>query len=383
MKAIRIILNRSVTEQFYKQHAGAFLFVFFILFGIQPSAADLLQFHYSVILTILQSATFFGVAALVWSLYTLKAVLFIRGCLKKESYDFVYLLLGVERKACLFQLSRMLATMLAPLFVYGSVILVVAVQRKLWLPGIGVLATILLLFAVSVMITLRLIQNGKNNQLARRKIGLPGIRSGLFSMLMQFIFRKQFITLLILKTVAFTALYFFARTDSQVFEGRMLWLLFITVLVGHGVIIFRNFQFMENDLYFYRNMPVSKWYTLLSLLGLYSIILIPEFWALKGIIFIQHDLIEYCWLLLTGPSVLLLIHSLLYSEDNKMEEFLALLFGIWVVFIFFSLSNNRWLMPAVGCVFGLVIFMMSYYRYEKKVDTEAGEPLKKKKGFFK
>ncbi|PZR28641.1 MAG: hypothetical protein DI535_05755 [Citrobacter freundii] len=382
MKAISVILNRSVTEQFYKQHAGAFLFTFFILFGIQPSAADLLQFHYSVIVSILQSATFFGVASLVWSLYTLKAVLFIRGCLKKESYDFIYLLLGVERNVCLLQLAGVLAAMLAPLFAYGSVIMIVAVQRKLWLSGAGVLATMLLLFVLSVMITWRLIQRGKNNQLTGKKTGLPGVRSGLFSMLMQFVFRKQLITLLILKTVAFTALYFFAKTDSQVFEGRMLWLLFITVLIGHGVIIFRNFQFMENDLYFYRNMPVSKWYTLLSLLALYSIILIPEFWALKGIIFIQHDLREYCWLLLTGPSVLLLIHSLLYSEDNKMEEFLALLFGIWVIFIFFSLSGNRWLMPAVGCVFGLVIFMVSYYRYEKKVDTEVSEP-RKKKGFFR
>lgn len=382
MKAISVILSRSVTEQFYKQHAGAFLFAFFILFGIQPSAADLLQFHYSVIVSILQSATFFGIAALVWSLYTLKAVLFIRGCLKKESYDFIYLLHGVERKTSVLELARMLAVILAPVFVYGSVIMIVAVQRKLWLQGTGVLAMVLLLFAVSVMISWRLIQNGKNNQLTGRKTGLPGVRSGLFSMLMQFVFRKQFITLLILKTVAFTALYFFAKTDSQVFEGRMLWLLFITVLIGHGVIIFRNFQFMENDLYFYRNMPVSKWYTLLSLLALYSIMLIPEFWALKGIIFIQHDLREYCWLLLTGPSVLLLIHSLLYSEDNKMEEFLALLFGIWVVFIFFSLSGNRWLMPAVGCVFGLVIFMVSYYRYEKKVDTEVSEPAKKK-GFFR
>jgi len=368
MKAISTILNRSVTEQFYKQHAGAFLFTFFILFGIQPSAADLLQFHYSVIESILQSATFFGIAALVWSLYTLKVVLFIRGCLRKESYDFIYLLLGIKQKTCLLQLSRMLAVMLAPLFVYGAVIMIVAVRHQLWLSGAGVLAAIVLLFTASVAATWRLIQNGKNNQLARRKVGLPGVRAGLFSILMQFVFRKQFITLLILKTVSFTALYFFAKTDSQVFEGRMLWLLFITVLIGHGVIIFRNFQFMENDLYFYRNMPVSKWYTLSSLLALYSILLIPEFWALKGIIFIQHNLSEYCWLLLTGPSVLLLIHSLLYSEDNKMEEFLALLFGIWVVFIFFSLSDNRWLMPAVGCVFGLVIFMVSYYRYEKKVD---------------
>ena len=77
--------------------------------------------------------------------------------------------------------------------------------------------------------------------------------------------------------------------------------------------------------------------------------------------------------MLTGPPLLLLIHSLLYSEDNKMEEFLALLFGIWVVFIFFSLSDNRWLMPLIAAVFSFIIFYLSYYRYEKRVDTEMGK----------
>jgi hypothetical protein len=373
MKAIRHILHHSITLQFYKQHAGLFLFSFFILFGIQPSAADLLQFHYSIILSILHSVTFYLVALAVWTLYTVKVALFVRACLKKESYDFVYQLQAVAYTQRLLQLSRMLAWMMSPVFAYALLVMLIGVFRHSWLSVSAILAAVVLLFVLLVAFVKLLVSKGKDNQFMQKIPGLLFVRPGLFSMLLQFVFRKQFITLLILKTVSFAALYFFAKTDAQVFEGRMLWLLFITVLAGHGIIIFRNVHFMENELSFYRNMPVSRWYTLFSLLGLYTLLLIPECWALKGLIIIQHELAEYGWLLLTGPALLLLIHCLLYSEDIKMEEFLALLFGIWIVFIFFSLSSMKWLMPLIGFLFGWMIFYLTYYKWEKKVENEIQE----------
>jgi hypothetical protein len=370
MNVIDQLLRRSITEPFFKQHAGLFLFSFFILFGIQPSAVDVLQFHYSLILSILDSVSFFLIAFTVWVIYTIKMNLFIRASLKKEAFDFIFLLNGVDEGTHIRLLIRMIVMMMSPVLVYGCVLVVVGIGHHLWLSVLAVMASMLLLIGLSVLNIRKLIRNGKANQLMRKN-SWGSLRPGLFSFLLQFVFRKQFITLLILKTVSFTALYFFAKTDSQVFEGRMLWLLFITVLAGHGIIIYRNFHFMENELFFYRNLPVRRAYTLLSLLGIYCLLLIPEFWALKGIIFIQDDPVQYLWLLLTGPAVLLLIHSLLYSDDLKMEDFLALLFGIWVVFIFFSLSATKWLMPAIAGTIGAVVFCISYYRFEKKVDVDA------------
>jgi len=148
----------------------------------------------------------------------------------------------------------------------------------------------------------------------------------------------------------------------------MLWLLYITALVGHGVIIHRNFNFMENELSFYRNLPVSYGYTFLSFAAVYTVLLIPEIWALKGVLLIQHHAMEYGWLILTGPSLLLLVHALLYGEDLKMQDFLGLLFGIWVVFVFFSLSHMHWLMPVIAFIVGFILFRITYYKYEAKVD---------------
>lgn len=370
MKAIRRIIYRSVTAQFYRQHAGLFLFSFFILVGLNPSAADMLRFHYSVILSILGSWGFFAIAVVIWMLYTMKALLFVRACLKREAYDFLYQLQAINSRRGILFIGELLVTMMAPVLVYGLLVICIAINKSLWQPLLAVMSVLVLLFFAALLLVMQMIRQGKNNQLVKKKKNPGLIKPGLYGMLLQFVFKKQFITLLILKTFSFTLLYFFAETDVQVFDGRMLWLLYLTFLTGHGIIIFRNFHFMESELSFFRNMPVSRWYILLSLLAVYTTLLIPELWALKGMIFIQKNIVEYSWLLLTGPSVLLLVHSLLYSEDNKMEEYLALLFGIWVVFVFFSLSENRWMMPVIASLFGILVFQISYYRYEKKMAAE-------------
>jgi c-di-AMP phosphodiesterase-like protein len=50
----------------------------------------------------------------------------------------------------------------------------------------------------------------------------------------------------------------------------------------------------------------------------------------------------------------------------KIAEYLKLLFGVWIVFLFLSFSKNQWLMPLICLAFSTAIFFMSYYKYEKK-----------------
>jgi hypothetical protein len=133
------------------------------------------------------------------------------------------------------------------------------------------------------------------------------------------------------------------------------------------------FNFLEREMGFYRNMPLKNWSVLLSLYFVYLILLLPEAWALLGVAVNQHNWSDYLWMIATGPSFLLLLHSLLYTEDMNMEEFLKLLFGVWVVFIFFSLSKNHWILPLISSVFAVIIFYMSFRSYEKDTGVEGVE----------
>jgi hypothetical protein len=368
------ILQRSVTSPFFRRHAGFFLFVFFLLFGLQPNFKQTLEFHYVILNGIASSANFFFIAFLIWFLYACKTIHFFNGCIKNKAYNFLQHLNAVSPGKRFLHLLLLQLQLLAPVLCYGIVVVLLAVINHHIAGGLAVVFTLTGLCIFTTVAANFLLQKTKP---AALKLRLPSFHfhfpSNLFSFLLKFIFTEQFIVLLLIKLVTFSCLYFFAKKDVQVFEDRMLWLLYLTCLIGHSILIFRNHHFMETKISFYRNLPVKPVATLLSLLAVYTIVLIPEIWALKGVAIQQHAVINYIWMILTGPSLLLLLHCFLYTEDMKMEGFLQLLFGVWIVTLFFSLSSNRWLLPLICLGMAVIIFFTSYYRYEKNTEVEGLE----------
>jgi hypothetical protein len=228
---------------------------------------------------------------------------------------------------------------------------------------------LILLSIASVLLFDFLLKRGSAFSLPRVKypFRLPG---GLFSFLLKFIFREQFMVLLVIKCISFFCLYGLAKLETRVYEDRLLWLIYLTVLIGHSIIIYRNHHFIESRLYFFRNLPLRRLNLFLSLLVIYIVVLLPEIWALKGVAIIQQESANYIWMILSGPCILLLMHCLLYTEDMKMEAYMQLVFGAWIVLIFFSLSDNKWMIPIICGLMSLFIFYSSYYNYEKKAVVE-------------
>lgn len=374
MSSTDSILRRSVTAPFYRQHAGFFLFIFFLLFGLQPNFKQTLEFHYVIMDGIASSVNFFFMALLTWFLYTGKTIHFFNGCVKNKAYNFLQHLNAIPPGNRFLHLLILQLQLQAPVLCYGIAVVIVAVINHHITGAVAVIFTLAGLCIFTTVTANFLLQKTKTTAL---KTGLPSLPfhfpSNLFSFLLKFIFNEQFIMLLLLKLVTFSCLYFFAKTDAQVFEARMLWLLYLTALIGHSILIYRNHHFIETKIPFYRNLPVRPIITLLTLLGIYTIVLIPEIWALKGVAIQQHAIMDYVWMILTGPSLLLLLHCLLYTDDMKMEGFLQLLFGVWIVTLFFSLSSNRWLMPLIFLGMAVFIFFSSYYKYEKNMEVEGLE----------
>ena len=372
MNPVSNILSKSITAPYYRQNAGLFLFLFFLLFGTQPSVHHVMELHYSIIKSILTSDSFFMITLGIWILYSTKIISFVYGCFKKNAYDFLFLLNGVNKSRRFIYLLQMTIVLLAPALVYGLFITGVGINEKLWPDTIKILVAIIILLISTVFMIYFLLKKAKGlQQVKSHKSTLSSsLPVTLFRFLITFIFQRQFLSLLITKVLSFFSLYFFSRTESSLFEDRMLWMIFITALIGHSFIIFRLFNFIEQDLSFYRNMPVKKLVTLLSLFIIYIILLLPEAWALFGMAINQHNWNDYWWMLATGPSFLLLLHCLLYTEDMKIEEFLKLLFGVWIVFILFSLSKNHWSIPLVCLLIAAIIFFILYSRYEKNMEVE-------------
>ncbi len=368
------ILSRAVAGPYYRQHGGFLLFGFFLLFGTQPSFIDAVQFHYAIIKSILTSPGFFIIAASAWIIYALKTVHFFYSNLQKNAFQFLFLLNALPFKKRLASLLRLQISFFMPIWIYFIFVVFIAIKEGYYSGLLLVTLTLILLCVISVLFYNYSLKKGRFLLFSTisKAFFRPWPRN-LFSFLIRFIFREQFFALAIIKTLSFFSLYALARLEANVYEDRILWLIYITTLVGHSMLIYKNHQFIESKLRFYRNLPLRPFQTLLTLFFIYFLLLLPELWALKAVAVNQHQLIDFTCIVATGPAMLLLMHCLLYTGDMKMEGYLQLLFGIWIVSIFFSLSANRWLLPLICMAMSCIIFYMSYYRYEKNAEAEALE----------
>ncbi|MBS1668272.1 MAG: hypothetical protein JST58_12925 [Bacteroidetes bacterium] len=374
MKPVTTILARSVASPFYRQHAGFFLFLFFILFGIYPNIYQVEQVHYGIILGILTKASNFLLFVSIWFLYALRVYTFFHNCIGKNDYLFLQNLNAIAPKQRFYYLLQLVLTLYAPALVYGLAVMIVGLYEKHFLSAS---LAVLVLISFTLLVTQAFLFSLQKNRASFFDLNkwIPKINfpKNLFAFLMRYIFREQFLAMAGLKLVSFCCLYFFISTDPESYKDRILWLIFITSMIGHSIIIYKNQHFMETKMAFYRNMPIRLFKTILVLFAVYLIILIPEFWALKGVAMEHQAFKDYFIMAATAPCMLLLMHVMLYTEDYQMEDYLKMLFGIWTVYFFFGLSNFRWLLPIISLVAAFIIFYTTYYKYEKNMEVEGIE----------
>ncbi|MBS1935246.1 MAG: hypothetical protein JST96_14695 [Bacteroidetes bacterium] len=374
MNIIFKTVTNSVVKPFYREHAGLFIFLVFILFGIYRSVAEVINFHYFIIHSILTKPTYLVVAVLLWFLYAVKIIYFVHGYVNKESYVFLQNLNALTEKNRLLLLLQIQSVLFAPVLIYSLAIFFVAAKEKTYI-GVSLvfiaIALLLLLLTLSFYLSL---QKTKQFYINLSRF-IPGLHfpKNIFNFLLRYIFREQFVALAGIKTISFCCIYFFITLNGSLAEDRILWFFLVSLMIGHVIIIYKNHRFIESQLFFYRNMPVPLIKTIFQLLAVYVVILIPELWALKGIIEVQKNATNYIIMAVTAPSLLLLIHSLLYTEDFTMEEVLKMLFGVWIVCFFLGLSGFRWLVPVSCLLLSVIIFYTCYYRYEKNTNIEGLE----------
>ncbi len=362
---LRQVLIRGVVVPFYRRYGGFLLFLFFMLFGIQPSFMDAIHSNYYIALGILTSPVFFIGALTVWMLYAILIVLFYRGLLQQPQYLHLFglnELPGLHR----FRMAAIITVQLwLPWLCYALLLVAAGIYSHHLLSLALVTFTLLTLIALSAYLLVFWLKRGLPTHQTKLRLRLP-LPPGLFSFTFRFIANRQWLGLLLLKLAGFFGLYYFVKTDAALLDRRMLGLFYTTLLCGHGVLVFRNVLFLETELNEYRNLPLGLLRTTAAMFLLYLVILLPELYALKGLAFFQLDPWLFAAMAITGPSLLLLLHALVYAQPSNLQEYLQLVFGVWIVFIFFSLSWN-WLAPAIALVVAVVLLAISWRNFEKDV----------------
>lgn len=363
------ILLRSIVSPYYKQIQGVLYFLFFIFFGIQPGIRQALETHYQIMLSILLQKSSFLIFTLFFILYVLKCILFFANHTSRNEYAYLQVLNSISARKRFWLFFKIVFLLLLPVFIYTLGIFITAINSHHYLQIIYPLSLFVFLWALT---TFGFVFINSNPYFLKTKYAFTfrWQPSTLWWFLLKQVFAHQFWTLVIIKTISFLCLYLFTMTDASVFENRILWLLFTLCLVAHSMLIYKNFYFLENKFLFYRALPIKRISILISLLIGYTLLLLPEFWALRGMAILHHNTYEYVCMLLAAPAILTLLHCLLYTEDMNLENYLSLVFLVWIVFFFFGFSTTKWLIPVLGFISCCLVFFTSFHRFEKKAEIE-------------
>jgi hypothetical protein len=367
MSAIRIVLFKSFVLPFYKQNAGLFAFLLFVMVAAvgRANGVGLLEYHFSLIKGILTDVQFFLFVLCMWFLYALKCAQFVVDKMGQPDYIFLSLL-SIEKPITVFvHLFIVQIMILLPVLLYAAIVVWLGLHHH----GLPHSIIILLFFAFILFFIVIWNQHALSNPDKRRSSIFSNFLSfntyGLYWLfLFRYIKTSRKLLFLGIKTASCLILFGLIAGQSGNRSGLQMTILFYSFgLLGHGVLIYTLRSMEEIDLSFYRGMPVSLLQRFKQYALFYFIIFIPE---IVVILFLTPTYITYAnaaLLVFFGYTVLLFLNSLLFISLFRKFDYLKIVTGLYL-FIFMAVLMEILPVLCFGLLFASVyIFFHYYYRW--------------------
>ena len=361
------IIFKIFVQRFYAQNSGFFLFIFLVMFGIVQTLTDslLIEYHYHLIMGMLENYLTFSIVLFLWTLYNLKCVQFVTNILSASDASFLNAINILPRKKTFRLLLMMQLFLYLPALIYSVAILAAAAFHHLYAKGL----LIILFHGLSCFIIAKFYQQRikycglkMNNKLIDWKINLP---KPYFSFLVSYVFADlKFLFFGIKIFTCLLILGFLKNLEQNDYDYRLMMLIYTMCLIGNGVIIHKVRTLEETRLTFYRQLAIARWKRWLQYFCFYFILMIPEL-----IIFLRATPLPlHAWdttlISLFTFSFLLLLHAILSAWLLSFKDFLKIALGLFFVIYFFIVG--KFLMPLIALLFfsSTIIYLISYYKFE-------------------
>lgn len=361
MNVLSIIFLKIFSLNFYRQHAGLFLFTFLILIGaVEPG--QLVIYHYSLILGISTSKTLLALVCGFWLLYYTKALFYI---LKEiDQPENAFLFYSATKFGTLHQFRAWLVVILVnsfPVLLYAVVTALIAVK-------LGYFGNAWLIFGFNAICCLssgycalkhsnRFIAV-KNRLISTSKI----VKSQRIYLINIFrVFHDLKVSFLITKGLS----YFFIIGLFLLFKDvsndvRVAAIIVLASGTSHSFLVLEMRKFEEIYCKIFRNFGYSKSIRFGCVLFTYAVLLLPEsIW-----LFARFNVFEYIPLSLFLLSIPVLFHSLTLVIGFNVKLYLKSVFGIFIILFLLIMFKLLYLTILAILVTSILIFNNLYYKFE-------------------
>lgn len=357
--ALANILLKIFANGFYRAHAGTFLFVAFVMFGmVEPS--QLLGYHMTLMLAFISNPLMMLAVFAVWLLYTFKCWHFVAGQVFALHQQFLFYSSSSYQRSKQFTAWFILQAAIAlPVLAYALIAVGVGVKHGLYVGALIVLLYIILLVAVSAWFYMRLINqliDGSSQSVVLKLT--KRWKKPYFSLYIYHVFDKLKLKYVITKGISYliiTGVFLMFADVSH--DLRVAGIALLAIAVAHSVMIFDERQFEETFLIFSRTLPYSRIQLFLSFLGVYFVLLLPEaIW-----LFVRFSPVMALGLLAFALSLILLYHSLLYRFGLNMEKYMTWVLGLFMVLFWVVMFRMIWGLVCLDLMVAYLVFYTHYY----------------------
>jgi len=341
---------------------------FFVLFGmVEPG--QLLNYHKTLMLTLVSSPLMMGVVFTAWLVYTLKTWHYMVGQIAAINQHFLFYSSNAFAKAKQFKSWLFVQLiLLLPVLVYGIIAAGVGLAHGYYIIPQLVIVYLFLLAALSAI----LYQSRVNKLIDGSTQGWPLTlsskwRKPWFSLFIYNVFDQHKVTWLVTKGLSYLLItgffYLFADVSHDI---RVAGIALLSVVVAHVKLIYEERSFEEKWLSFTRNLPYSRLQLFAGFAGVYLVIMLPEaVW-----LFSRFSPVIAFELLLTGISISMLFHCLLYYIGLDMDKYLLWIFFLFVVTFWLILFKLILVLTVINLVVAFGVFWRNYYKEEKMINEK-------------
>ena len=367
MRVVLPILQKVIVNHFYRVNGGFFLFLFFLLFGIP---ANLAQFHYAIIVVIIQNHVGLAGAMLVWLLYSVKCMDYVIKQLRNPRQQFLFCLNNLAQSTNYGCMVYVQILVYLPVLAYALVTAYFAFTKQYY----GSMAAILLFTLAIILCTAWLYLKAlQRKPVFNTRLVLPNtkIRFGkpLFTVPLYYLLYNRRQMLLVAKTFSVLVLYVLFRVyEPDKYDIRPLLLCFMLATAANSAIVFEIKAFEDVFAGFTRNFPFTLPKRFGLLLLTYTVLMLPELaFVCRGWPKYVH-VADYPQLLLLSVGLLSLFHGALYTDDMDTDAYLKIVFALLAILFFVILYNPGILLQCLLLAVSYVLFASYYYGFEKKYD---------------
>jgi len=323
------IYIKTLAREFYKQHAGLFIFLFYMIFAaVEPG--QILSFHLSLLIGISASPLILGIFLLLFTVYATKGFLFIRQQLRQDIYQFIYLSNAAQRKKQMISWLGLYVVVCMPMLIYAVMLFITATLQGNYITILALCIYVSGLLYLMARLTYQRINYQFTSIKIPFNIELPNIRKPYWTWSIYYLLKEQTMMMLMCKLLSLVLF----KGIIWAFEGdvpdvRVYMIAILAAILSHTTLIATVLRYEKVNLSFVNSLPITGWIRLAQTVIFFALLLLPEF-VLYSVVSGLNPYIIITGIVF-GISGLLLLRISLYFLKDDMDRYLKFIFSFFVI----------------------------------------------------